>query len=380
MERSGGARDRYGLGVATLRTPAAAPGASSTLPTYRVAELALAVAVALTAVLLLGVTASTASAQDPSEPPPAPPSTADPAPPKHQRLWFAAPGRAAVGRRLELAVRRGSRDREGRYTAKLCFAPPALGWTCRKLVLRDGVRRVERRVRIEGPGRWLWEVRNGKQRIRRATRVAPRGKLRVLVTGDSMAQIFDHYMAAGLGGGVAVRSEAHISTGLSKPSMLDWVANARSQARRVRPDVTVVFIGANDGFPMPTPSGATAPCCDSAWTKEYARRAARMMRSYYRGGLGRVYWLTLPAPRGGSFRTVFGPVNAAIRRAAREVRGAHVVPIDRIFTPGFVYRDTLIWGGRNVAVRQGDGVHLNNAGASIAAQKTIRRMRANRIL
>ncbi len=327
-----------------------------------------------------GVAVSTASAQGPSEPPPATPERADPVPPQHQRLWFAAPSRGAVGRRVELVVRRSSRNREGRYVTKLCIAPPALGWTCRKLVLRDGVRRVEKRFRAEAPGRWLWEVRNGKQKLRRATRVAPGGKLRVLVTGDSMAQIFDHYMADGLGGSAAVRSEAHISTGLSKPSMLDWVANARSQARRVRPDVTVVFIGANDGFPMPTPSGATAPCCDSAWTKEYARRAAQMMRSYYRGGLGRVYWLTLPAPRGGSFRTVFGPVNAAIRRASREVRGAQVVPIDRIFTPGFVYRDTLMWGGRSVSVRQADGVHLNNAGASIAAQKTIARMRANRIL
>ncbi|HEU0019888.1 MAG TPA: GDSL-type esterase/lipase family protein [Thermoleophilaceae bacterium] len=339
----------------------------------------ISVGVALAPVCLL-VGGAPALAQGTSPPPIASPETEVEPEPKHQRLWFAAPRRGAVGRPFELAVRRSSRNREGRYVTKLCVAPPALGWTCRKLVLRDGVRRAEERLRAEAPGRWLWEVRNGKQRIRRATRVAPRGRLNVLVTGDSMAQIFDHYMADGLGGRAAVRSEAHISTGLSKPSMLDWVANARSQARRVRPDVTIVFIGANDGFPMPTPAGATAPCCDSAWTKEYARRAAQMMRSYRRGGRGRVYWLTLPAPRGGSFRAVFGPVNAAIRRAAREVRGARVVPIDRVFTPGFVYRDTLMWGGRSVQVRQGDGVHLNNAGASIAAQKTIARMRANRIL
>ena len=344
---------------------------------------------AVVALIAAVVGIASASAQgplSPDQPPPAEPAPgaapppAEPAPPKHQRLWLAAPRRGAVGRGFELVVRRSSRNREGRYVARLCSAPPALGWTCRRLVLGDGVRRVEQHLRAEAPGRWLWEIRNGKQRIRRATRIAPRGRLSVLVTGDSMAQIFDHYMADGLGGAAAVRSEAHISTGLSKPAMLDWVANARSQARRVRPDVTVVFIGANDGFPMGTPSGATAHCCDGAWVKEYARRAAQMMRSYRRGGLGRVYWLTLPAPRGGNFRTVFGPVNAAIRRAAPRVRGARVVPIDRIFTPGFVYRDSIAWGGRNVHVRQGDGVHLNNAGASIAARKVIARMRANRIL
>jgi lysophospholipase L1-like esterase len=325
----------------------------------------------------LAPTAVTAGSQVPDLPPSTTPD-ADPAP-AHQRLWMAAPRRRAAGQRIEVAVRR--REPDGRYAAaRLCVAPPALGWSCRRLVLRDGVRRVTPSFRAKAPGRWLFRIRNHGQRLREATRVAPRGRLSVLVTGDSMAQIFDHHMADGLGGAAAVRSEAHISTGLSKPSMLDWVANARSQARRVRPDVTVVFIGANDGFPMPTPAGATAPCCDRSWIREYARRAGQMMRAYRRGSAGRVYWLTLPAPRSGSFRTVFGPVNAAIRLAARKVPGVHVVPIDRIFTPGFVYRDSIVWGGRPVHVRQGDGVHLNNAGAAIAAQKTIARMRANRIL
>ncbi|HEX2071332.1 MAG TPA: GDSL-type esterase/lipase family protein [Thermoleophilaceae bacterium] len=322
-----------------------------------------------------------ATAQEPPETrtPPPPPAADDPAP-EHQRLWMAAPRRSAVGRQFELVVRRAARNRERRYVAKLCVAAPALGWTCNPLALRDGVRRLEQRLSAEYPGRWLFEIRNGEQRIRRSVNVAPRGgRLKVLATGDSMTQIFDHYLADGLGGRASVRSEAHISTGLSKPSMLDWVAHSRSQAHRVKPDVTVVFIGANDGFPMSTPSGV-APCCGDAWVREYARRAAEMIRAYRRGGVGRVYWLTLPAPRGGSFRTVFGPVNAAIRRAARRTRGARVVPIDRIFTPGFVYRDSMIWRGRSVTVRQGDGVHLNNTGASIAAQKTIARMRANRIL
>ena len=38
----------------------------------------------------------------------------------------------------------------------------------------------------------------------------------------------------------------------------------------MRPDVTVVFLGANDGFPF----GAGAPCCGAPWVAEYARRAA----------------------------------------------------------------------------------------------------------
>lgn len=296
-----------------------------------------------------------------------------------QRLAFAVKRRARAGDRIALRVRR--RAATGRYEARICTAPPVAGWGCRTLRFRPGVKRVTRDLRVRAPGRWLFQLRNGKQRLRRTTLVRPRGgKLSVLATGDSMIQIVDHFLADRLGKRAAVRSEAHVSTGISKPSLLDWVANARRQARRVRPQATVVFLGANDGFPMSAPSGGTADCCGGAWVAEYARRAARMMRAYRRGGAGRVFWLTLPAPRSSSFRGVYGPVNEAIRRAAKRVDGVEVVPLARIFTPGFRYRDTYVVKGRPVRVRQGDGIHLNTTGASIAAGKVVAAMRARRVL
>ena len=69
----------------------------------------------------------------------------------------------------------------------------------------------------------------------------------MLATGDSMIQIVDGFLEAGLGGRASVKSDARISTGISKTLMLDWVAQARRQATR-RPQATVMFIGANDGF------------------------------------------------------------------------------------------------------------------------------------
>lgn len=301
------------------------------------------------------------------------------APPQHQPLSFAAPPRGRAGRPLQLVVRRD--DAGGEYAARLCTAPPAKRWSCRELTLADGSARIAPAVRVLAPGRWLFELRNGEQRIRRSVRVVPRGgRLKLLATGDSMIQIVDGFLREGLGSRGTLRSDAQISTGISKPEMLDWIAKARSQARATRPDVTVVYLGANDGFSMSTPSGAIAGCCGDAWIEEYARRTARMMRSYARGSLGRVYWLTLPAPRGGPFRKVYGPVNTAIRRAAAQTPGARVVPIDDVFTPGFRYRDTLIRDGRSVRVRQSDGVHFNVEGASIVAAEVIALLRSDRVL
>ena len=336
------------------------------MPTART----LAVVAALTA-----IAAVPAAAQTPAPPAPTPKSDA----PAHQPLRFAAPAEGRAGRPLELVVRRDAAA--GEYRAQLCTAPPATGWSCRDLTLAEGTARISPAVRVPAPGRWLFEVRNGPQRIKRSVRIAPRGgRLKLLATGDSMIQIVDGFLRDGLGARATLRSDARISTGISKPEMLDWIAKSRSQARGIRPDVTVVYLGANDGFSMATPSGAIAACCGDAWIEEYARRTARMMRAYARGSAGRVYWLTLPAPRGGPFRRVYGPVNAAIRRAAARTAGARVVPIDDVFTPGFRYRDSLIRDGRTVRVRQSDGVHFTVAGASIVADEVLARLRSDRVL
>ena len=205
---------------------------------------------------------------------------------------------------------------------------------------------------------------------------APRRQT-VLATGDSMVQVLDGLLAQRLERkrGVHVLSDAHISTGISKPSLLDWPRHSAWQAHRYRPRATVMFLGANDGFPMPTPSGARVDCCGRAWQAEYARRVRAMMATYARRGRGRVYWLLLPQARSGFFRRIYPAVNAAIERAARALRhDVRIVHLNRLFTPHGRYRDKMSWHGRVVDVRQSDGVHLSRDGAAIAAAVVARRM------
>ena len=136
-------------------------------------------------------------------------------------------------------------------------------------------------------------------------------KLRVLATGDSMIQLIDHQLSDGLGGRASVRSDARISTGISKSFMLDWVGHAKRQAASVHPNVTIMFIGANDGFNI-----GDAPCCEDAWVKAYAARVRSMMSAYRRGGVAKVYWLTIPTPRDPKRQAIYRQVNKAIRPAA----------------------------------------------------------------
>ncbi|MBA3329136.1 MAG: DUF459 domain-containing protein [Solirubrobacterales bacterium] len=204
-------------------------------------------------------------------------------------------------------------------------------------------------------------------------------RLRVLATGDSMIQIVDSFLKRRLQTrGARVRSDAHISTGISKPAALNWPAKARSQARSIKPHVTVISLGANDGFPMRTARGRSAPCCEAAWIAEYSRRARRMMASYRRGGRSLVYWLTLPTPRRGNFKPIYRAVNTAVKRAATAYPDhVRVLDLGRVFTPGGRFRQHIVFRGRRINARQGDGVHLSTAGASVAATLVIDRLRAD---
>jgi lysophospholipase L1-like esterase len=269
---------------------------------------------------------------------------------------------ARVGRRLLVAV--SDAWRGGTTSARLC-----LGRECRLVMV--GGRTSTDQLRPSHKGLVHVRLRGRGFALRRRLEVRGRhAKLRLLATGDSMIQIIDSDLHARLRGRATVRSDARVSTGISKPFLLDWVRHARRQAAATRPQVTVVFIGANDGFSI-----GGAPCCDARWIRRYARRAAAMMTAYVRGGAGHVYWLTLPTPRSAAWKPVYHAVNLAIRAAAARSSPDEVSVVDlaRVFTPGERYRARL--GGR--LVRQRDGVHLNAAGAAIAARLLVRRLHAD---
>lgn len=289
------------------------------------------------------------------------------------------PGKTRAGRKAVIAVR--DLWRLGDVSVRACHTPAGLlGKECSSIPLTaDGTWR-KRSVLLKRPGRWQFKLTLPGATVKRTVKAKPRsGRLRVLAAGDSMIQYVDLYLKQKLKRITLsrLRSDDHISTGISKPQLFNWPRRAASTARSYKPDVTVMFIGANDGFNMTTPGGGSASCCGEAWVEEYARRVRAMMRDYERGGAAHVYWLLLPAARGSSFNAIFRRVNQAILRAAAESETTHVVDLRRTFTPGGRFRQSIRWRGRSVNVRAADGVHLNPAGAKIAAELVARRLRSD---
>lgn len=202
-----------------------------------------------------------------------------------------------------------------------------------------------------------------------------RGLHTLLVTGDSLSQPMDSVLARRLAGGEATQvvRDPHIGTGISKTDLLDWGQLSVRQMGEDKPDAVVVFIGANEGYPIDD-----IPCCGPKYAAAYATRARTMMNTYRREGTGRVYWLTLPLPRDKDRQEVARTVNAAVRAAASAYRAqVRVLDMTALFTPGGRYRDDMEIDGKETLVREADGIHLNEAGSELAASAVQRALAAD---
>jgi lysophospholipase L1-like esterase len=205
----------------------------------------------------------------------------------------------------------------------------------------------------------------------------PRPLRKVLVTGDSMAMPLDAELARRLSGdAIKTERDPHVGTGISRSEIVDWGRLSVKQTKD-QPEAVVMFMGANEGFPMKV-GGRQVQCCGADWAAAYADRARRMMATYRRNGAARVYWLTLPAPRDADRREIARAVNAAIDVAAEPYRAqVRVLDMAQTFTPGWRYRDAMSVGGRDQIVRESDGIHLNDTGAGVAADVVLQRMRSD---
>jgi lysophospholipase L1-like esterase len=316
--------------------------------------------------------------------PPAAPATAQTTimtPSCANRLLATISRHARVGG--SITVRLKDRWRLGGLTITICLAPPGAGTSCRHRSLSTG--EAERVVKLATPRPGGWNLRLATrygQRIRRTVWAThPGGRIRLLLDGDSEMQILDTFIGQDLGShGVGTTSEARISTGLTTP-LFNWQAEARRQARAVRPDVSVVFIGANDGFGTRGPGGATESCCGPAWSKGYANLVAEMMRTLLRRTAGRVYWFLLPTPRPANFQSLFDGVNRGIKEAAARFPGrVGLIDANAFFTPGNRYRDFMTYHGSGFTIHEADGIHLSTASDRVAASLLLSRLKKDRVI
>lgn len=286
------------------------------------------------------------------------------------RFEIRAPRSVAQGR--EIALRIVDRWGIGGVAPTLCVAEPGRREACRTIRFPRAVAVVSRRLRAGRRGVWRIDLRIRGSHTRAeigvgAGAAVSRRLPTLLATGDSMMIGLDSFLGDELADVLSLSSDVRPGAGISNPNF-DWLRLAGVQASRYRPRSTVILLGVAEGFPMTTPAGASVACCEQPWIDEYRRRLGIIMTSYVRGGRGRVYWLAVPLPRQAQRQPIVVAVNGAIRAAAPAVAGVTVVALDRLLTPDG-YRDVMRYRGRNVRVRDVDGLHLSLQGQAIAARE-----------
>ncbi|MBW3652288.1 MAG: hypothetical protein KY433_01595 [Actinobacteria bacterium] len=288
-----------------------------------------------------------------------------------QRFRVEAPKRVAPGRLARVRVI--DRWNIGGIRPKLCITPPGGRRACRTVVFRRAVAVATRRFRAQQRGRWRVELRVRGHSVRRYVAVGGDTKIRevrlptVLATGDSTMQGVDSHLSDELVESATLRSDVQLGSAISRGDF--WTSHARSQTRRLRQRVSVISIGAAfDGFPLTAAGGEKVECCDEPWVLLYAARVRTIMRTYLRRGRARVFWLTPPLPRDPVRSRITSAITVAIERAAAGLAGVKVIRVDRLFSPSGSYTEVIRYRGRDVRVRDRDGVHLNISGTAILAQ------------
>lgn len=265
----------------------------------------------------------------------------------------------------------------GGLRTRLCFVSPTRERDCHSVAFPAASGVQTRRFRPAARGDWTVDLQVRSFHVTSAVAVGVKAAKvaalpGLLATGDSTMQGVESSLADDVGDEFAVASDVH--PGFSISSADGWAAIAQDQVKRLKPQTVVMSLGAAEGFDMQGADGRRHSCCDAQWVGEYVRRVRRVMNIYRRGGTAQVYYLTIVAPREPARQTVVNAVNAAIIRAAKGLPGVHVLRMDLLFSPkGYV--DTIRDGGRDVNIREPDGVHLNASGTAIEARETAKAIR-----
>jgi hypothetical protein len=201
-----------------------------------------------------------------------------------------------------------------------------------------------------------------------AVRVVPTAEhpLKVWLAGDSlMGAISDS-----LGGvfshdpRLAVSIDFRIGTGLARPDVFNWADRFQQQMIAVNPDVVVLTFGTNDDQDM-SRDGHRVALGSADWQATYAQRVDQIL-SIVGNGTRQVIWLGIPAVRRARLNHTKDIINQIIKEAVVGRSGVSYLDTGSVLnTPAGAYTTFLIGsGGKPVAVRAADGIHLTPSGAN----------------
>lgn len=159
-------------------------------------------------------------------------------------------------------------------------------------------------------------------------------------------------------------------TGLARPEMFDWQTEYPAMLRDARPDVVVVAIGANDGQGF-VEDGVVYPFGSDGWKRIYQARVQSFLAMLELGG-ATVVWLGLPPMKSDAYEERISLVNRI------DYAVVHASPQAVWFSTAALvgdesgrFQDFGTVHGQMARLRQPDGIHLSDDGASLVVAKLL---------
>ena len=206
--------------------------------------------------------------------------------------------------------------------------------------------------------------------------------LHVWIVGDSLA-VAPGYSLTRLGASLPLEIlpvEGRVSTGLERPDVYDWFARIGEVAPQLRGGVAVLVFGGNDDHSYMTglPAGTSIGVFGTrSWIHEYARRVGGVMDELRRAG-AHIVWIGLPITRDSARNARYELLNRISADAAsrRKPWVAYVDTYRLLADAHDHYADYRATGrGQLVRLRAPDGIHYEEAGADLVAQRVIDALR-----
>jgi hypothetical protein len=197
--------------------------------------------------------------------------------------------------------------------------------------------------------------------------------LRVLEIGDSLGIDLGNQLQSQLdAGGTVTTTVASLGdTGLSNVAYYYWPAHLATLMATDRPQMVVVFLGANDDQGIDVDGTAAAPGT-APWVDAYAGRVDDLLREATNAG-ARVVWVGMPPMAEPDLNAAMQDENLIYQRQVASFGGTLYVSSAAVLgRPSGLYQtDLATASGPPVAVRTPDGVHLTPAGAGLLAGAVI---------
>jgi hypothetical protein len=199
---------------------------------------------------------------------------------------------------------------------------------------------------------------------------APAVKLhpqRVLLIGDSLmqngclgSQLETRFKQRQ---GVQVARWAKQSTGLARKDYFDWAAKLKELIAKHKPDLIVAIWGANDCQSVTNSRGkALAVFGTDAWDAAYGERVEEMTAIAHEAGAELVL-IGLPSMRNEKYGQRIARLNSVVEKHAQQAGGVYLSTWNITSSGNGGYLASIKYNGKNITMRQKDGIHLSNGGA-----------------